>query len=174
MICQCCSKDFESRDKRRKYCSRSCAAKINGHKYPKRTSKLSYCIICSKQKPKANLCCSMACSNQYKFEQYIERWLRGEESGVTGQEGTSQYIKRYLREQCGNRCPECGWSEINPSTGRVPLQIDHINGRWDDNRPENVRMLCPNCHSLTPNYGALNKGNGRTGRYEKDPHSPAK
>ncbi|HEY1428246.1 MAG TPA: hypothetical protein VGF18_01645 [Candidatus Tumulicola sp.] len=31
--------------------------------------------------------------------------------------------------------------------------MDHINGVPNDNRPENLRMLCPNCHSLTPTYG---------------------
>jgi 5-methylcytosine-specific restriction endonuclease McrA len=33
------------------------------------------------------------------------------------------------------------------------VQIDHINGIRDDNRLDNLRMLCPNCHSLTSTYG---------------------
>jgi len=36
----------------------------------------------------------------------------------------------------------------------LPLQIDHKNGISNDNRVENLRILCPNCHSLTPTFGA--------------------
>lgn len=39
----------------------------------------------------------------------------------------------------------------------LQLQIDHINGKRWDNRPENVRYLCPNCHSQTETYGSKNK-----------------
>lgn len=46
------------------------------------------------------------------------------------------------------------------------MQIDHIDGDYKNCRPENLRILCPNCHSLTPTFGALNKGKGRKLRYE--------
>ncbi len=38
----------------------------------------------------------------------------------------------------------------------LTMHLDHINGRRDDNRLENLRMLCPNCHSQTPTYGGRN------------------
>lgn len=47
-------------------------------------------------------------------------------------------------------CEECGIASWNGKP--LSLQLDHINGNNKDNRLENIRMLCPNCHSLTPTY----------------------
>jgi hypothetical protein len=54
-----------------------------------------------------------------------------------------------------NRCEECGISEWRGKP--LSIHIDHINGVRDDHRLENLRMLCPNCHSQTDTYGARNK-----------------
>lgn len=42
--------------------------------------------------------------------------------------------------------------------GPIPLELDHINGNHYDNHLENLRLLCPNCHALTPNYRGKNIG----------------
>ncbi len=49
------------------------------------------------------------------------------------------------------KCERCGWAERAPG-GHLPLELDHMNGDRSDNRLENLRILCPNCHSLTDNY----------------------
>jgi hypothetical protein len=48
-------------------------------------------------------------------------------------------------------CEECGWAKLSEN-GYLPLELDHINGNRHDNRIENLRILCPNCHSLRPTH----------------------
>jgi len=53
-------------------------------------------------------------------------------------------------------CEECGWNKISEG-GYLPLELDHINGDRHDNRLKNLRVLCPNCHSLKPTHRGRNK-----------------
>ncbi|OGE80510.1 MAG: hypothetical protein A2660_00660 [Candidatus Doudnabacteria bacterium RIFCSPHIGHO2_01_FULL_45_18] len=53
-------------------------------------------------------------------------------------------------------CEQCGWAK-KTSEGRLPLELDHINGDRKDNRLENLRILCPNCHSLQPTHRGRNR-----------------
>ena len=52
-------------------------------------------------------------------------------------------------------CENCSGTEWlgNP----IPLELDHINGNSNDNRLTNLKILCPNCHALTPTYRGRNK-----------------
>ncbi|MCX5558032.1 HNH endonuclease [Streptomyces sp. NBC_00038] len=64
---------------------------------------------------------------------------------------TSQ-LRRALHEiGVPEKCAECG---VGPEwLGKpMPLEVDHISGDWGDDRPENLRLLCPNCHAATSTW----------------------
>ncbi|MEU6080605.1 HNH endonuclease [Streptomyces sp. NPDC047108] len=63
--------------------------------------------------------------------------------------------ERLRRELIRTGVPEvCAMCGIGPqwNGGALRLEVDHLNGTWWDNRPRNLRLLCPNCHSVTDTY----------------------
>ena len=76
----------------------------------------------------------------------------------------NRIVRRHLLETLGEFCQRCGWKERNPYSGKVPVEIEHIDGNWRNIAPSNLTVLCPNCHSLTKSFRGLNRGHGRPGR----------
>ncbi len=77
---------------------------------------------------------------------------------VPGRWTSSQSLKKRL-VQAGlkqMKCELCSWAEVSID-GRTPVELDHINGDHDDNRFENLRILCPNCHSLQLTHRGSNQ-----------------
>lgn len=128
------------------------------------------CETCQKpidRKDKRNRFCSRECyhqrpvtysdvqklRSQQRYEGYIARWLAGDETdhynGLRDEETLHLFIRRYLLL-------------------KHESHVDHIDGNYKkNNAPENLQLLCPNCHSLTSTYGNANRGKGRPNRYVK-------
>jgi hypothetical protein len=126
------------------------------------------CPNCKKKIPLKKKYCSNACQAEFQYKSYIQRWKHGLETGLKGQYSVSNHVKRYLFEKYNCKCTRCGWSEINPYTGNIPLEAHHIDGDYSHTVEDNLELICPNCHSLTPTYKAANKGKGRKERRKYD------
>lgn len=142
-----------------KFCSRSCSVSYNNHKSPKRGRHPNHpCEVCGK--PTKNLrFCSHLCASEGKYRERVAAWLEGKLEGGSDY-ATTSFVKRYLCEARSEQCEKCGWSEVNPKTGKVPVQVHHKIA-YNDHRPEALELLCPNCHSLTETWGNGNAGHGR-------------
>lgn len=128
------------------------------------------CVDCGKQlQRQGNKYCSNKCQGNYQYRICVLKWLKGEVDGGRGitTRNISGHVKRYIVKKYSNKRSIYGWSRINPVTGDVPLELDHIDGNSDNNIESNLRSLCPNCHSLTPSFRNLNKGLGRKWRRSK-------
>jgi hypothetical protein len=64
-------------------------------------------------------------------------------------------IRLYRENLKKPECEICGWN-TQSTDGRIPVELDHINGDHFDNRIENLRILCPNCHSLQLTHRGIN------------------
>ena len=95
--------------------------------------------------------------NHFKISGYnpapIEELLTNERKISYSSHGLKKrLITEGLKE---HKCECCGITEWNKKP--APIELDHINGNHHDNRLENLRILCPNCHAQTDTYRGKNK-----------------
>lgn len=144
-LCKQCGHMLPYEDRANTYCNHSCAAKYaNGRRKTKRCQcgvtiarHRSYCEKCRAAGFGSNRC-----------------------TLETAQ--TDAARRRCLVRMRGHRCEECGLSEWLGKP--IPLQLDHLDGNSDNNSEGNLRLLCPNCHALTPNFMGRNKNNKNSKR----------
>ena len=104
--------------------------------------------------------------NLTKEHMHGQAWNRGKTHGpkrplkeyfsnefrITSNSLRKRLIKEGYKE---HKCECCGITEWNGQP--APIELDHINGNHHDNRLENLRILCPNCHAQTDTYRGKNK-----------------
>jgi hypothetical protein len=140
-----------------KFCNSSCSAKFFNSKRKNKKS----CLVCENEVKKgASKYCSLKCQQTYHFNQRLSDWINGDCSTKS-----RNFFRRYLTETFGYKCSCCNISEWNGKS--IVLEIDHIDGNFENNKPENLRFICPNCHSQTDTYKARNMGKGRHYRRER-------
>jgi RNA polymerase subunit RPABC4/transcription elongation factor Spt4 len=131
------------------YCSRSCAnsRQWDNESKKKRSEKLKQFIAENpswKENQLKKLKQRTVTLKETLHSKHQQRFLNGE----IADRGS---LKKWLIETRKEVCSVCG---IKPEWNGMylSLQVDHVNGINDDNRPENIRLVCPNCHSQTSTF----------------------
>lgn len=131
--------------------------------------KIYKCLNCNKDctwsHSKTNKYCDTKCQQDYQYKTYITEWKQGTQDGSKGQGEISGYVRRYLFGKFHNKCCRCGISEWQGES--LTLEIEHKDGDPSNHTEENLILLCPNCHSLTPTYKSKNRGKGRHARRQR-------
>lgn len=153
-----------------KYCSSGCSTIVNqtGKKLSVETrNKISIslggqginkeqpCLNCGKPNYNKKYC-NRKCQTEKIYKDDLENWFNNPDSFNTPR----YFMKKYLLKKYKNKCSRCGWNKKHPITGNIPLELHHRDGNWRNNHPDNLDLVCPNCHSLTETY-RNHKASGR-------------
>ena len=163
-FCLQCGKEITGKNKNsKKFCNSSCAATYNNSK--RKHKNIIYCLTCGSKiynGRKNTVFCSNKCQKEYEYREYIKRWKEGLIEDKIGSR-LSFHIRRYMLEKNNYSCEECGCNWVNPKSNKTILEIHHIDGNGFNNKEENLKVLCPNCHAMTENY----KNNNEKGRAKR-------
>ena len=103
--------------------------------------------------------CSISCQKSYESDLKYVEWLNG--NPLWSNKNTISYKNAVIKRD-GYSCSKCSIEKWNGLD--ISLELEHLDGNSENNLPENLKLLCPNCHSQTLTYKGKNKGNGRYSR----------
>ena len=162
--CKQCSLPIPYIKRTNDFCSHVCAAVfhhlLRGQDSTPKT--IRDCLECGKKTKNKKFCCQQ-CSATYKRHLIHEEIRKGNyKNTMSG----CRTLKSFLVIERGEKCGCCGLSKWRGKP--IPLDVHHKDGDASNNRPDNLELLCLNCHGITPNFGRKNKHSTRIYRYKKD------
>ena len=134
---------------------------------------MNICYYCAREfkagKNSNGFYCSSQCHADSRSQKVVDDWLLNQtvENFYTADGQPRNAIRRYFINKNNCQCTRCGWGEKHHLADLPALEIEHIDGNWENCTIDNIDIICPNCHSLTDTYKARNRGNGRKHRREK-------
>lgn len=164
-LCRFCDNVILYENRRNDYCSRSCSASYNNNGKQRNfvvgLYVLKKCVKCGGDTKNVKFC-SRECFNLFNKDKLVLLINKG---AYNNKFGACVTIKKYIIKQRGHRCERCLNTEW--LTEPIPLNLHHEDGDAYNNKPDNLLLLCLNCHGLTSNYGNRNKNSTRYYRYKK-------
>ena len=163
VICKQCGSEFHKipshiEKSPNHFCSKSCAAKHNNSKKPKRIKQSHPCKGCGTIITGQNAYCK-SCSDACVYCKITD--INQAESDSTR--------RRILLETRGHQCETCKTTEWMGKP--VAIELHHIDGDSGNNDITNLILVCPNCHAQTPNFRQANTGNSKRNRYRREAYA---
>lgn len=162
--CKTCNNALNYKQRRNRFCSQSCAAKLNNLGIRRHGSNPERkCLHCHAITTNPKFC-NNTCQQKHRKEKVHNRIRQGKYKLTWS---GNAVIKQFLVEERGSRCERC--KNTHWQGEKIPLNVHHIDGDARNNIPSNLNLLCLNCHGLTKNFGSNNKHSTRAYRYKKAP-----
>lgn len=144
--CLTCGTVMSFEKRRNRFCNQSCAAQYNNRGVTRHIKSSRICQCGNPKKLRNKYCVECADSRFY---------IKVKSLDVAR---TDRSRKKIIIETNGYQCAICG---IVDWMGKpIKLELDHVDGNADNNTLENLRLICPNCHSQTETYKGANAGKG--------------
>lgn len=175
--CLNCNEDIPFSKRYNKFCNKSCSSiynnklrvgKINTNGNNNKIISIKsifecrYCGIEFSRYKKNSKYCSISCQHEFEYEEKVDLWLNGEISGWVGKtRQLANFVRKYLHKTRGTSCEVCGWNERHPIDDSILTEVDHVDGNAENCKPENLKILCPNHHAMTPTFRRRNKDSKR-------------
>lgn len=164
-MCFTCKNPLPYEKKMNKFCCHSCSASSTN--VGRRRFGSIFCDGCGEEilgdrRWSSKKYCSHDCYLEHKSK---KRWDRISSTGCFS--SGARAAKQEAIALKGHKCEICGLTEWRGE--KVPLVLDHINGKPSDNRIENIRLVCGNCNMQLPTFAGRNvgKGGGRPYRMKR-------
>ena len=148
--CKYCKKIIPYINRRNDFCNKSCASYYNNNS-KKKIKLRPNCAWCGK--PLKNITSKLCKTGQCKLLYNVQQFLDGK---YVNRIPKISSIRLYYIHIRGHRCEECKntlW--LNKL---IPLELHHKDGDYTNNKNENVKLVCRNCHSFTDTFCGKNKG----------------
>ena len=156
--CKKCNKEFSSQ----RGLNAHQVSHKDGNRYSisRKINKNFFCVNCNRETEwshsSTNTFCSKECNGEYNRKQTFINITNGIVYGIVT-------MRKFLLETKGC-CEDCGITNTY-NNKPITLQCDHIDGNSDNNILENLRLLCPNCHSQTRTWCGRNKKDTKRNNY---------